>query len=313
MKQYVIDGGNEGQTLLKFSAKILPDASIGFLHKNLRKKNIDINKKKCTGKEILRTGDIVHFWLSDETFGKFSGQQGERKTDQDMMADTFRSWILYEDDHIILANKPAGVLTQGDQSGDRCLNDFLLAYTGEGHGIKPSAANRLDRNTSGIVACGKTVKGLQALSEALKKRTVHKYYRAIVWGRVEEEGAVRTFLLKEHEGNEVQVTENVPGAKYSESWYCRIRSWNMDGADISEIEVELITGRSHQIRVHMASIDHPLLGDRKYGTRESIYFSRVHHISHQALHACRLEFPHMEGVLAPVSEKVFEVKPPWEN
>lgn len=311
MKQYVIDGSNEGQTLLKFAAKILPDASMGFFYKNLRKKNIDINKKKCMGKEILRAGDIVHFWLSDETFEKFSGGEREVTAAQESRAETFRSWILYEDDHIILVNKPAGLLTQGDQSGTPSLNDFLLAYAGERNGARPSAANRLDRNTSGIVACGKTIKGLQALSEALKERTVHKYYRALVWGITEESGTVSSLLAKDEKRNEVRIAGGQETAKFSKSRYQRIRSWTWEGIDMSEIKVELITGRSHQIRVHMASIGHPLLGDRKYGTKESIDFSRTHHIEHQQLHAYQLVFPKTEGVLAPVSGRVFEVKPPW--
>lgn len=311
MKQYVIDGGNEGQTLLKFAAKILPAASMGFLHKNLRKKNIDINKKKCEGKEILQAGDIVHFWLSDETFEKFSGGEKKAVTEKKRWAETLRLWILYEDDHIILVNKPAGLLTQGDQSGDPSLNDFLIAYTGEQNGTKPSVANRLDRNTSGIVACGKTIKGLQALSEAFKRRTVHKYYRALAWGIPEEHGTVRTFLSKNGKRNEVRIEKEQKNAKFSESRYRRVRCWKEECVDLSEVEVELITGRSHQIRVHMASLGHPLLGDRKYGTKESIHFSQTHHISDQQLHAYKLEFPEMEGVLAPVSGRVFEVKPPW--
>lgn len=318
MKQFVIGSGNEGQTLLKFCGKVLPHAGAGFFYKNLRKKNIDINKKKCTGKEILKAGDTVHFWLSDETFSKFSGEDtvmaaNPVSTVRREEAERFASWILYEDEHVIVVNKPAGLLTQGDQSGEKSLNDYLLAYAGEGSGVKPSIANRLDRNTSGIVACGKTVKGLQALAAAFKNHTVHKYYRAVVWGQIPKEGTVQGFLIKDHAGNLVSVAQSpAAGAKKAETRWQLIRSGDIGGTPISEAEVYLVTGRSHQIRVHMASIGHPLLGDRKYGTRESIALSQQIDQKGQMLHAYKLVFPKLEGALGAVSGKTFVAEVPWK-
>lgn len=312
MKEFQIGNGNERQTLLKFCEKVLGEASAGFLYKNLRKKNIDINKKKCTGKEILKSGDTVHFWLSDETFAKFSGQGGEKVKAERKESNPLSDWILYEDDHVILVNKPAGLLTQKDQSGAISLNDWLLAYVGEKSGVKPSVANRLDRNTSGIVACGKTVKGLQALSEAFRNRTIHKYYKAVVWGHLATEGTVKGFLSKGQTDNLVTVTkEGKKGAKQAETRWRLIKEGEIDGHPVSIVEVYLVTGRSHQIRVHMASIGHPLLGDLKYGTKESIALSKALRLKGQLLHAYKLAFPKLEGALEGVSGKTFVSDVPW--
>lgn len=312
MKEFLIGNGNEGQTLLKFCEKVLREASVGFLYKNLRKKNIDINKKKCTGKEILKLGDTVHFWLSDETFAKFSGQSEKKEPVQRKESNPFASWILYEDEHVILVNKPAGLLTQKDQSGAVSLNDWLLEYVGTQSGVKPSVANRLDRNTSGIVACGKTVKGLQALSDGFRNRTVHKYYKAVVWGHLAANGAVKGFLSKDGKGNLVTVTrEGKAGAKPAETRWHLIKMGEIDGEPVSIAEVYLVTGRSHQIRVHMASIGHPLLGDLKYGTEESIALSKTLRLKGQLLHAYKLVFPKLEGALEGISGKTFVSEAPW--
>lgn len=306
MKEYVITEKSAGQTLLRFAGKILPLASAGFLYKNLRKKNITVNGKKGTGKEILAAGDAVRFWLSEETFAKFAGGGGGAKAFGGPVPK-----ILYEDAHVLLADKPAGLLTQGDSSGTPCLNDWLVSYVGETEGVRPSAVNRLDRNTAGIVACGKTSRGLAALSALFRARTVHKFYRALAWGRTAQSGTVKNFLAKDHAGNLVSVSDKeTPGALAAETRYRTLHTFSADGAEISELEIFLATGRSHQIRVHMAGLGHPLLGDAKYGTRESLAFSKKLGLRGQILCAARLEFPETDGVLAPLSGKIFEAALP---
>lgn len=306
MKEFVIKETGEGQTLLHFAARMLPAAPAGLLYKSLRKKNIDINKKKCTGKEILRAGDTVHFWFSDETWARLAGRTEKTTGDAE-----FAGWIIYEDDDILVVNKPAGLLSQGDGSGARSLNDRLLAYAGEKDGVRPAVCNRLDRNTSGLVLCGKTIRALQALAASMKERTAKKLYRALVWGRTKDEETLRGYLAKDEKTNRVRVTDRpAEGARPIETRYRTIRTWEKDGADISEIEVHLVTGRPHQIRAHMASIGHPLLGDAKYGSKESRIFSAAHHISDQRLHAETLTLPLAEGALAHLSEKTFRAPLP---
>lgn len=306
MKEFIIKETGEGQTLLHFAARMLPAAPAGLIYKSLRKKNIDINKKKCTGKEILRAGDTVHFWFSDETWEKLAGRAEEKTGDAE-----FASWIVYEDDDILVVNKPAGLLSQGDGSGARSLNDRLLAYAGEKDGVKPAVCNRLDRNTSGLVLCGKTIRALQALTAAMKDRTAKKLYRALVWGRTKEEETLRGYLAKDEKTNRVRVTERpADGARPIETRYRTLCTWEAGGAEISEIEVRLVTGRPHQIRAHMASIGHPLLGDAKYGSKESRVFSAARRISAQRLHAETLTLPPMEGALAHLAEKIFRAPLP---
>lgn len=309
MKSLYITKDNAGQTLFRYAGKVLKRAPDSFLYKNLRKKNIDINKKKCTGKEILREGDEVHFWLSDETFARFSE---EAPAVQRIFLDrSLEPAILYEDDDVILVNKPAGLLTQRDHTGTVSLNDWLLGHVPAGPGVSPSVCNRLDRNTSGIVACGKTVRGLQALSACFRDRTVHKYYTAIVWGRPAKEGTIRGFLQKDRAGNETCVAEGVSGeARAAETRYRRLRSWQAGDVLLSGLEVFLVIGRSHQIRIHMAHIGCPLLGDRKYGTRESLAGAEMFGVRRQLLHAGRLEFPVMEGPLAALSGTSWEAPLP---
>ncbi len=312
MKEFIISEKNEGQRLLRFAEKMLPQASRGFLYKSLRKKNIDCNGKKCTGTEILEAGDAVRFWFSEETFAKFSESvpKEERATD----AISLPVAIVYEDADVLLAKKPRGMPTQRDGSGASSLNDWLLSYVGEAAGARPSVCHRLDRNTEGLVVCGKTVRALSQISEWIAERKIRKLYRALVLGRMEAAGIISAWLLKDAGTNTVAaVADETPGALPAVTKFRRLSETAIGGAIVTEIEAELLTGRAHQIRVHMASVGHPLLGDRKYGTKESIALSRRLGFSAQALSATRLVFPETDGCSASLSGREFSIEPDFSE
>lgn len=309
MKEFKITDAETGQTLLKYLSKILPLASISLLHKSLRKKNITINHKKCSGKEILGDNDIVQIWFSDETFSLFSKRT--KKYSLKKRNFNFAKYIIYEDEHIIIVNKPAGILTQGDESGEFTLNDALLKYCNfeNDSTAKPSVCNRLDRNTGGLVLCGKTISGLQTLNQIIKNRSLLKKYRCIVFGKTKKEETLKSFLTKSNESNKVTISNNKTNDSLPiETKYKRISVIEKNGLLCSLLEVQLVTGRSHQIRAHLSFIGHPILGDKKYGTKESIALSSQLKIDYQLLQAFSLTFPVLQGKLSYLSKKTFSLK-----
>lgn len=309
MKEFKITDAETGQTLLKYLSKILPLASISLLHKSLRKKNITINHKKCSGKEILGDNDMVQIWFSDETFSLFSKRT--KKYSLKKRNFNFAKYIIYEDEHIIIVNKPAGILTQGDESGEFTLNDALLKYCNfeNDSTAKPSVCNRLDRNTGGLVLCGKTISGLQTLNQIIKNRSLLKKYRCIVFGKTKKEETLKSFLTKSNESNKVTISNNKTNNSLPiETKYKRISVIEKNGLLCSLLEVQLVTGRSHQIRAHLSFIGHPILGDKKYGTKESIALSNQLKMDYQLLQAFSLTFPVLQGKLSYLSKKKFSLK-----
>lgn len=311
MKQIKVTKNEAGQRLDKLLAKYLREAPKSFLYKMMRKKNITLNGKKPQGNELLQEGDEIRLFLADETVEKFRG--GHADQNQYPKAELE---VIYEDEHILLINKPAGMLSQKAEPGDVSLVEYLIAYLLEKGSIteaelesfRPSVCNRLDRNTSGIVVAGKSLLGLQTMSRLLKERSMRKYYLCIVSGKMTGTRHLKGYLTKDGKSNTVTVTQT-PGkdAKPIETQY---RAFTSSG-DLTLLEVHLITGRSHQIRAHLASIGHPILGDSKYGdARINRRYRQSHHVTAQLLHACRLEFPVMEAPLSHLSGKAFTAAPP---
>ncbi len=315
MKAFNVSKADEGQTLIKYVAKLMKLAPMSVIRKAIRKKNIDLNHKKATGNESLKAGDVVQIWFSDETFQKFETPAEKAKDSKRTESvsksalNAFKKNIIFEDENVLLVNKPAGILTQSDETGKVSLNDELLAYFAEkvnlkSRTVKPSICNRLDRNTSGIVICGKTIKGLQQMNNIIKDRSVHKYYRCLCSGRLEGEGELKGWLVKDKKKNEVVIRDTESeGALPVITQYRVLESFTVDGCDISYVEVLLVTGRSHQIRAHFSSIGHPLLGDLKYGNKESLGTTEKLKIKRQLLHAYCLEFPKLDGDFADISGK----------
>lgn len=301
MHKVIIGDKEAEQRLDKFLNKYLKEAPSGFVYKMLRKKNIILNGAKATGSEKLKAGDDIRFFLAEETIGKFRNICGHTAMTEEYRR-AFETYgdlmVLYETQHMLVVNKPAGMLTQKAEASDLSLNEWLIGYLLDRRQItaaelmlfKPSVCNRLDRNTSGMVLCGKTLKGSQTIAALLKDRSLHKYYRLIVVGTVTKGALLEGYLTKDAQKNKVTITKESRGNSdsYIQTRYEPIARHR----DITLLEAELITGKTHQIRAHLASIGHPLLGDAKYGSRETNNRYRKHFgISSQLLHCYRLEFP----------------------
>lgn len=304
-----------GQRLDKYICKLLPEAGRGFLYKMMRKKNIVLNDKKADGSEKLVCGDTVSIYFSDETLHKFMGEQKRRNIKESASPQAAAVTVIYENEHILIADKPAQMLTQKAAPEDFSLNDWLINYMIEKEQItkaelatfKPSACNRLDRNTSGIVLCAKSIKGAQMLSEALRSRSLHKYYILYVKGRITEEKALEGYIVKDEKNNKVHIYSDGGRGEYICTKYTPI-SWDNDK---TLLEVELITGKSHQIRAHLASIGHPLLGDYKYGDRAwNDEYRKKFGVKYQLLHSCRVVFGKLGEPFTDISEREFRAKLP---
>lgn len=308
MKEFKIGKNEAGQRLDKYLKKLLPDAGTSFLYKMMRKKNIVWNGKKADGSEKLSEDDMINIYFSDETIKKFMGTANSYGKIPDCRLD-----IIYEDEDILLINKPSGMLSQKAKPEDVSANEYIIAYllaTGqlsemELKTFKPAVANRLDRNTSGILIAGKSLHGLQEMSALLKDRTIKKYYRCIVSGCMMEPADLKGYLKKDETTNQATVVlKESADAKYIETAYRPIK-WDTEK---TLLEVHLITGRSHQIRAHLASIGHPIIGDHKYGNPSvNRKWENVCRIRSQLLHAYRLEFPDGREFTAPPGKEFDQV------
>ena len=191
MREFLIQKNEAGQRFDKYLKKLLCSAPDSFIYKMLRKKNIVLNDKKAGGSEKLQLYDTVKLYLAEETFLKFSASE-EAACLPEIDLGELPFGVLYEDEEILVINKPAGMLSQKAKQEDISANEYILSYlllTGsiretEFATFRPSVCNRLDRNTSGILIAGKTLKGLQEMSENLKNRSLKKYYYALVKGEV---------------------------------------------------------------------------------------------------------------------------------
>jgi len=320
MKEFKINANEAGQRFDKYLKKLLKEANTSFIYKMLRKKNIVLNGKKADGTEKLNVGDEVKLFLADETFDKFHGATTNTKQFETYTQIPIKKLdIVYEDEDVIIINKPVGMLSQKAKPEDISANEYIIAYLLQSGALtqealntfKPSICNRLDRNTSGLLIAGKTLKGLQEMSEALKERSAQKYYRCIVSGVLKEKTYLKGYLSKDERTNKVTIYKTKPTDSNIEclpieTEYRPIASAN----GYTELEVHLITGRSHQIRAHLSSIGHPIIGDTKYGlAKVNEVFGRECRLKSQLLHAYRIEFADGKKVVAPTPKAYDKV---WE-
>lgn len=321
MQLVTIDKNQAGQRFDKFLHKYLPEAGTSFLYKMLRKKNITLNGKKAEGKEILAVGDEVKFFFADETFLKFSGKVALGEADtcleyQKAFETLSGVTVIYEDENVLFLNKPSGILTQKAKENDLSLNEWMIGYLLTNgsisketlHTFHPSVCNRLDRNTSGLVLCGKSLAGSQELSRLIKERYIQKFYQTICVGKLDKDADLEGYLVKNHKTNKVIVI-NTNGKKngFNEGEYIHTKYTPLSFTkDYTLLEVELITGKTHQIRSHLASTGHPIIGDYKYGDRAvNDRFKECFGLQYQQLHAYRIVFPKLEGELEALSNKEF--------
>ena len=348
MREINVSTNEAGQRLDKLLRKYLKNANTSFIYKMLRKKNIVLNDKKAEGKEILNLGDSVKMYFSEDTFatmtgrtgqnsgsaetnraaaasasaqtasagknsaqmrrGASSGNSSERRDQRAFDVEGFRKHIVYEDENLLVLNKPAGWLSQSDASGlpsvnERCLQYLLATGTlteAQLQTFKPGIANRLDRNTSGLILFGKTLPALQALAGLLRDRTMEKYYLAIVYGDIDHAQSIDGYLAKDERTNRVEIRpQPFPDAAEIHTAYEPLKRSD----DYTVLKVHLITGKTHQIRAHLRAIGHPIIGDPKYGRKDANAYYRTHGgVKSQLLHAWELHFPEtLDGPLQTIT------------
>ena len=309
MRQLTVHKNDENQRLDKYLKKYLKEAPGSFIYKMLRKKNIVLNGKKADGTEKLHAGDEIKLFFAEETLQKFTGE------DSAAPALTFPQKtldILFEDEDVLILNKPAGELSQKAEAKDVSMNEYALGYLQKTGAIteeslkvfKPSICNRLDRNTSGILIVAKTYQAAREFGEALQRRSVRKFYRCIVKGEVKSAETIDGYLWKDENTNKVQIFKSKrDGASEIHTAYRPVKCEK----GLTLLEVHLITGRTHQIRAHLSSIGHGILGDPKYGDKK---LSEKWKVKYQLLHACRLELDGFTGDFAKYNGKIITANVP---
>ena len=287
MRELKVGKNDAGQRLDKFITKAL-DIPMSLLYKSIRTKKIKLNRKRAEISDKLCEGDTIQCFLPDEFFDK-------KVTKNTFENVTPHLDIVYEDDNIMLLNKRPGVSVHEDENGStNTLITHIQAYLfGKGEynpedeqSFAPALCNRIDRNTGGIVIAAKNAMALRVMNEKIKKREIDKFYLAAVHGTPRPESAtIKGFLKKDEKNNMVKVWEKDPknGAKEIITKYKVVAK----SKDTSLLEVELLTGRTHQIRAHMAFIGHPLVGDGKYGINRE---DRQKGHKYQALCSYKLRF-----------------------
>ncbi|QEK11776.1 RluA family pseudouridine synthase [Crassaminicella thermophila] len=291
MRELCIGKNEKNQRIDKFLRKYLSKASLSFIYKMIRKKNIKVNGKKVNSDYILKEGDSIQLYLSENTIEGFIEKKDIKEVKRNFE-------IIYEDKNVLLVEKPPGLLVHEDINEDKnTLINQVIKYLydkkeynpQEEKTFVPASVNRLDRNTGGIVIIGKNNQALQILNEMIRKKDyIRKYYLTIVRGNLQGYKELKGYLLKDEKTNKVKVfKKKVPKAKEIHTIYRSIKT----NGHYTLIEVEIITGRTHQIRAHLASMGYPLIGDCKYGNiKENRIFKDKFDLKHQFLHAYKIYF-----------------------
>ena len=309
MQILTIRKNDAGQRLDKFLSKAVKGLPMSLMYKYIRTKKIKVNRARTQQSYILQEGDTVQLFIRDEFFDSPEQDMGALSRIKPKLT------IAYEDENIILCNKRPGVLVHEDTEGaDNTLIMHIKAYLyqkGEydpdaEQSFAPALCNRIDRNTGGIVIAAKNAEALREMNEKIREDQLRKFYYCAVHGTMpRREDTLYGYLVKDSRNNMVTVSDRkMPGGKQIITKYrvCRVRDGN------SLLEVELVTGRTHQIRAHLSHIGHPLLGDGKYGVNRE---EKRQGYKYQALYAWRLQFhfPDESGLLGYLNGREVRLDP----
>ena len=310
MKSFDISKNDSGQRLDKFIAKAVPDLPKSLMYKYIRTKRIKVNSKRAEISTKLLEGDKVDMYINDEFFG-------DKEEKYDFLTASKKLDIVYEDENIILLDKCVGLLSHPDETE---YNDTLITRVkrylyekGEynpkdENSFAPALVNRIDRNTGGIVIAAKNAESLRILNQKLKDREIEKYYLCVLHGCLDKKSdTLIGWMIKDEKKNKVRVYEKeVPGSKIMKTKYKVLDEKN----GLTLAEVDLLTGRTHQIRAHFASIGHPLLGDGKYGTNA---LNKELGYKKQFLYSYKLifNFTTDAGILEYLNGRCFTVDDVW--
>lgn len=300
MKSVTIKKNDAGQRVDKFLQKKYCTLPKSMMFKQIRKKNIKVNKKRCQPEQVLCEGDIIELYLNDDLLK-------EKKKHYDFVNAPKELSIIYEDENIILLDKKQGELCHPD--GKEYVNTLIASLKrylyekgefnpDEENSFTPSLANRIDRNTGGIVIGAKNYESLKILNQKIKDREIDKFYLTVAHGKLPKQSDILVgYLTKDERKNMVTVSEKeTDTSKLIKTKYTVLDYYD----DFSLVEIELLTGRTHQIRAHLASIGNPLLGDGKYG--------KVHGRYKQELYSYKLKFDFKTdaGILNYLNGRTFE-------
>lgn len=287
MKEIVITNNEAGQRFDKFLKKYLTEMPLSSIYKAIRTKSVTVNGKKSSEKYILSEGDTINFYINVE--------QAKKEKDMAFLHIEHDFDVVYEDDNLLLVNKAVGKLVHPDEGGGVTLTDEVLSYLYDRREynpenertFSPSPCNRLDRNTEGIVIFAKNYDALRAVNEMIREGNVEKYYSTLVRDRIKD-GTYRAFIVKDFKTNKVTIHENpVRNGKEIVTRVINIESIGQ----FSHVDIDLITGRSHQIRAHLASMGNPIVGDPKYGDRKvNSFFTNKYGLENQLLVAYKVVF-----------------------
>ncbi len=294
MRVLTIGKNDAGQRLDKFLTKNLKTLPMSLLYKYIRLKKIKVNRRRAEQNTVLCEGDTVELFIKEEFFEAVTEDNAYRRI-------TPHLDIVYEDENLLLCDKRPGLIVHSDDEEDvNTLINEIKAYLWqkgeyrpeEENAFAPALCNRIDRNTGGIVIAAKNATALRVMNEKIRAREIDKRYLCAAHGRFErKEGTLRGYLKKDAKTNTVSVFEKKTTKSNEVKEIVTAYRVLKEKGDLSLCEVQLITGRTHQIRAHFASVGHPLLGDGKYGVNRE---DKRGGYKYQALYSYRLTFAFRE-------------------